>query len=414
MVPEKGAWSTLTMIDKHMHRPRRKMMSKALSDDALKVYEPEMVEHVNILLGLLGEGQRSDGWSSPKDMSAICMRLTLDVMCDFGFGQKVGLQTDRSLDYIPKALQNYSWRMGIYEQYPQLASLGVEKCASCFSYGLELKEKFQNWSENFASNVLTRDGSKQQGQFSIIRDSKDAITGKGLSDLQLWAEGSFMMLAGSDTTAIAMSAIFFYLAHYSEVYEKLVDEIHNTFSDLSQIRSGATLNSCSYLSACITETMRISPPVPGIPWREVEGDGVFLDGKQIPSGYNVGTSIYSIQHNPAFFPSPHTFIPSRWLPTDPLSEAETTAAYSALNPFSLGPRGCAGRSMALLELRLTVARVLFTYELRMADGELGTVGEGMLGQGRMRGKREEFQLFSNVTSYCRGPWLMFRERGERK
>ena len=94
---------------------------------------------------------------------------------------------------------------------------------------------------------------------------------------------------GSDTTAIAMSAIFFYLAHYPEVYNTLANEIRHTFSDLSQIRSGPALISCSYLSACITETMHICPPVPGIPWREIESSGTLIDGEQIPAGYNVGT-----------------------------------------------------------------------------------------------------------------------------
>lgn len=86
-----------------------------------------------------------------------------------------------------------------------------------------------------------------------------------------------------------MSAIFFYLAHHPEVYAKLANEIRDSFSELTQIRPGPNLMSCSYLSACITETMRVSPPVPGIPWREVESEGVLLNGEQIPPGYDVGT-----------------------------------------------------------------------------------------------------------------------------
>lgn len=63
--------------------------------------------------------------------------------------------------------------------------------------------------------------------------------------------------------------------------------------------------------------------------------------------------------------------------------------------------------MALLELSLAVARVMFVYEFRLAAGELGQVGQG--GQGS--GKLNEFQLFTTVTSFCKGPWLVFRERG---
>lgn len=35
--------------------------------------------------------------------------------------------------------------------------------------------------------------------------------------------------------------------------------------------------------------MRASPPVPGIPWREVESEGILLNGERIPPGYDVGT-----------------------------------------------------------------------------------------------------------------------------
>lgn len=38
MVPEKGAWSTLTMIDKRKHRQRRKVISKTLSDEGLREF----------------------------------------------------------------------------------------------------------------------------------------------------------------------------------------------------------------------------------------------------------------------------------------------------------------------------------------------------------------------------------------
>ena len=124
------------------------------------------------------------------------MRLTLDIMCDFGFAQNVGLQKDQSLDYITKVIQNYSWRMGIYEQYPRLANLRVERIASLLQFGADLQKRFRSWSENFASVIINRCNDKPKGRFNILQDFRDPVTEKGLSDLELWAEGSFMILAG--------------------------------------------------------------------------------------------------------------------------------------------------------------------------------------------------------------------------
>ena len=86
-----------------------------------------------------------------------------------------------------------------------------------------------------------------------------------------------------------MCATFFYLTRDPEAYTKLVTEIRDAFSCLDDIRSGPSLESCVYLTACIEESMRMSPPTPRAPWREVELGGAEVDGKWIPRGYDVGT-----------------------------------------------------------------------------------------------------------------------------
>jgi cytochrome P450 len=72
MVPEEGAWSTLTIIDKEVHRQRRKVISKALSDSALKDFEPKMIEHMDVFRDQLCGPVDSESWSTAKDMSVLC------------------------------------------------------------------------------------------------------------------------------------------------------------------------------------------------------------------------------------------------------------------------------------------------------------------------------------------------------
>ncbi|CAG8974862.1 hypothetical protein HYALB_00000477 [Hymenoscyphus albidus] len=409
MVPDKHAWSILTLIDKKTHLERRKVMSKALSDTALKSFEPEMLNHMDVFHEQVAVAEDSEGWSAPKNMSVLCMRLTFDIMCEFGFGQKTSLQTDRTLDFIPEVLKNYSWRMGIYEQYPKLARLNAEGFARILRIGNDLRDKFEEWSDRFSEVVMNRQDGLPKGQFGLIRDLKTS-NGSFLPHEELLAEGSFLILAGSETTAITMSALFFYLANNQSIYDKLASEIRSTFSDISEVTSGEKLLSCSYLSACVTETLRICPPVPGIPWREVEDGGAIVDNHYITTGLNVGASMYSLHHNETYFPSPYKFDPSRWLDAEG-TEKQKSLAYTAFNPFSLGPRGCAGRSMALLELNLLVARTLFCFDFRLASGRLATVGRGHSDKGGLRSRENEFQLFANITSYCEGPWIVFKRRG---
>lgn len=65
---------------------------------------------------------------------------------------------------------------------------------------------------------------------------------------------------------------------------------------------------------------------------------------------------------------PLEFHPERFLPdTHPLYE-KTFARddKSAYLPFSLGPRGCPGRNIALLQCRLFLAKLLWNFDMELS------------------------------------------------
>ena len=72
MVPSKGAWSILTAIDKDMHRHKRNLSSRALSDKAVRDFEPAMIVYVDLFTKQLTENLDSSKWSSPKNMIDFC------------------------------------------------------------------------------------------------------------------------------------------------------------------------------------------------------------------------------------------------------------------------------------------------------------------------------------------------------
>jgi cytochrome P450 len=98
--------------------------------------------------------------------------------------------------------------------------------------------------------------------------------------------------------------------------------------------------------------------------REVVGlDGVSIDGYLIPEGTIVGVSPYVIHRNAMYFQGPLDFTPERWL------EQNGRLRYSMLGftAFSGGSTGCIGQHLAMMEMSLAVARLLWRFDLRLSD-----------------------------------------------
>lgn len=118
-----------------------------------------------------------------------------------------------------------------------------------------------------------------------------------------------------------------------------------------------------------------------------------------------GTPIYALHHNPAYFPSPHAFDPERWL--QPYTDADAIeSARAAFTPFSIGPRGCIGKSVAYVELRLTVARLMWEFDIK----EVVQEGKGALWREGVAVREDEFRLLDHFTSRKEGPVVVFERR----
>lgn len=207
-----------------------------------------------------------------------------------------------------------------------------------------------------------------------------------------------------------MAALLFYLSQNRRAYAKVCAEVRGAFSSAEDIRTGPQLSSLTYLRACLDETMRISPPVGGVLWREVMEGGLDLDGEHVPAGYDVGVGIYCIHHNPAYYPQPFDYVPERWIASKQNPQEAVDLARSAFTPFSKGPRNCIGKGLAYMELTLAMARVLWMFDFRAVDDCMRRKGmqepSGVYRQHLLK----EYRLKDQFTSWKDGPMLQFRAR----
>ena len=251
--------------------------------------------------------------------------------------------------------------------------------------------------------------------FTAIHGARHPKTGSPTwTQAELESEAALLVLAGSDNTATAMTATLFYLAHNPHALAEAQAEVRRTFSDPEAIRSGDQLSSCQYLRACVDEAMRMCPPAPGLMPRDVLPGGIDVDGHHIPQGTEIGTPIYAIHHEPAYFPAPFTFRPERWIAqasasgTKASGNEEVLLARSAFCAFARGPRDCVGKQMAYREMMIVLANVLWRFEMRLAAGS--SLGEGGQGAGAGRERRDEYHLFDFFAAAGSGPELCFKRR----
>ncbi|KAM4601447.1 cytochrome P450 4T8 [Polymixia lowei] len=179
---------------------------------------------------------------------------------------------------------------------------------------------------------------------------------QGLSDEAIRAEVDTFMFEGHDTTASGISFTLYCLAcnpkHQQICREEIMRVLHGKdtvdWEDLSNI---------PYTTMCIKESLRLYPPVPGVS-RKITKPMTFFDGRSLPEGCLVGTSIFGIHRNATVWENPTVFDPLRFLP-----ENISNRSPHAFVPFSAGPRNCIGQNFAMNEMKVVIVQTLMRYQL---------------------------------------------------
>jgi cytochrome P450 len=103
-----------------------------------------------------------------------------------------------------------------------------------------------------------------------------------------------LIVAGSETTATALSGITFYLSQNPTLLQILVDEVRSRFSSEEEITM-KTAAELTYLQACIEEGLRIFPPVVVSPTRLSPGD--FVGSYYLPKNVSSVPYVCNADHS---------------------------------------------------------------------------------------------------------------------
>lgn len=206
--------------------------------------------------------------------------------------------------------------------------------------------------------------------FAQILRRADASDGPALGDDELVSELLTLLLAGHDTTAIALSWALRLLLHHESTWAALCNEVARSVAEHGALDVSA-VDRLPYLDAAVRESMRLQPIVPAIARRALVD--TVIAGVRIPAGVMVQALTTGGQHDEDLWPDARAFRPERML--------DTSARPEALLPFGGGYRRCVGAAFATLELKLILARLAQRTELRLLLSEAPVPGRsGILAQ----------------------------------
>jgi cytochrome P450 len=163
-------------------------------------------------------------------------------------------------------------------------------------------------------------------------------------------------VAGSETTASLLAGLTMWLMRSPSAYQKLTHEIRTSFPKIEDM-TFTKLQNLPYMNACLEEGMRIFPSIPTGLVRTVPAGGDSVAGEWIPGGTTVSVHAWSATHSERNWTDPESFVPERWLDGEEGEKGFVEDRKDASQPFSLGPRGCIGRHLSYLELRLILGNL---------------------------------------------------------
>ncbi|CAN0888289.1 Cytochrome P450 86B1 [Linum grandiflorum] len=315
----------------------------------------------------------------PIDLQDVLLRLTFDNVCMIAFGVDPGCLTPGLPEVsFATAFENATEATMLRFMMPtcvwramRWAEVGPERVLKRsirrvdeFADGVIRARKkelaLMEDEEKISSDILT--------VFMRLRDE----TGRAYSDKFLRDICVNFILAGRDTSSVALSWFFWLVDAHPEVEERIVKEISMIVKERSSeisseevVLKPEEIKRMDYLQAALSEALRLYPSVP-VDHKEVVEDDVFPDGTVLKKGTKVIYAIYAMGRMESIWGKDcNDFKPERWLGgKDGRFASESAYKFTAFNG---GPRLCLGKDFAYYQMKFVAASIMYRYKVKVVE-----------------------------------------------
>ena len=203
-------------------------------------------------------------------------------------------------------------------------------------------------------------GRDESDLLSMFISARDEETGAGMTDRQLRDEVMTMLLAGHETTSLALSWTYYLLSGHPEIGRRITDEVDRVIGDGRP--AFQHVDQLTLTRRVVEESLRLYPPAWGFSRLSLGDDEI--GGYRVPKGSIVFVIPFVVHRRPKLWPDPDRFDPQRFEP-----EQESTRPRFAYIPFGAGPRGCIGNQFAMLEAQLIVASIARRFQIDLVPAQ---------------------------------------------
>jgi cytochrome P450 len=340
----------LLSSDGETWRAHRKIMAPAFDPRSVTAYAPVMAEAAEAFAR--GWDRLPDG--AEIDVSQEMIGLTLEIISRALFSADAGEMTGLTGLALRRG-QEAALAFGVLDLLPVI---GPRRLAA----------KERRMAEIFAPmdgavNRLVEARRADPGRTDLLGRlvaALDQDTGAGLAAGEVRDEVLTLFVAGHETTASAMTFVWYLLSRHPEHEARLHAELDAVLD--GRTPGQADLPNLGFTRRVIEEAMRLYPPAPGLSVRVAEAADE-IGGRRIERGALIVISPWVLHRHRRLWENPERFDPDRFLPER--SQGRPRFAYL---PFGGGPRVCIGQLLAMTEATLILACLAQRFRLRPKPG----------------------------------------------
>jgi len=197
------------------------------------------------------------------------------------------------------------------------------------------------------------------GLVEALRAARDADGAKLLDGEALLDEAAMLLLAGSETSANALTWALFLAFGHPPTLARLRAEAEAVLGR-RDAPEAADLPALPFTRAVVAEALRLYPPVAILSRQALAPDR--LRRVAVPRGATVACIPWLLHRHESLWHRPHAFLPDRFLP-----DAPKPPRFAYL-PFGVGPRVCAGAAFGQAEMTVFLATLVRRLDLSVAPG----------------------------------------------